>query len=267
MATRQNSSSARAQAPGADEEAIATEHLTQRYGRTVALDDIALSVPTRSVVGLLGPNGAGKTTLMRTVATLMPVQTGSVHVLGRDLSVRSEVRAVRSELGYLPQAFTADESMRTGDYVGYNLWLRGVEHAAIGTAVERALERTGLSDRASTRLSKLSGGMRQRAGIAAATAGEPPLVLLDEPTVGLDPAQRTAFRAMVRELKQCTVLLSTHLVEDVVSLCQHVIVVNDGRIAYAGPPGVLTAHGESVDALEQAYLGLLRSDAPGGSPQ
>lgn len=237
---------------------IAVNHLTQRYGRVTALDSVSLTVAAGGVVGLLGPNGAGKSTLIRTVATLMPAKSGAVSVLGHPLTSRAGVRAVRSALGYLPQGFTADETMSAADFVGYQLWLRGTERGQIGPAVTQALARCDLGGSAHTRLSRLSGGMRQRVGIAAAIAGEPPLIVLDEPTVGLDPAQRSSFREMVRALNHSSVLLSTHLVEDVVSLCNQVIVVNEGRIAYSGTPQVLSANGESIDAVERAYLGLLR---------
>ncbi|MGW3019563.1 ABC transporter ATP-binding protein [Streptomyces longwoodensis] len=216
--------------------------LTLRYGGTRALDDVSLSL-TRGVTGLLGPNGAGKTTLLRVLATAVPPDGGAFRALGHDPRTSAGRLALRRELGYLPQTpgfhpdFTAFEFV---DYVAIlkELTDRGARHRE----VRRVLEAVDLSEVRGKRIKRLSGGMRQRVALAAALVGDPGFLVLDEPTVGLDPEQRMRFRELVAEAGEGrTVLLSTHQTEDVAMLCHRVVVLAHGRVRFEGTPAELTA--------------------------
>ena len=162
------------------------KNVTQGYGRNRVIDDLSLDLQP-AVVGLLGPNGAGKTTLLRTMATIMPPRTGDVVVDGVAVRNEKSARAARRHIGYLPQDFGYDPGMRVADFVAYAAWMRGVPHRDWAGVVTQALERVELTDHRRSTMRRLSGGTRQRAGIAWAIAGDPSLILLDEPTVGLDP--------------------------------------------------------------------------------
>ncbi|GAA2544167.1 ABC transporter ATP-binding protein [Streptomyces levis] len=213
-----------------------------RYGGTRALDDVSLRL-TGGVTGLLGPNGAGKTTLLRVLATALPADQGAFTVLGHDPSTARGRQEVRRRLGYLPQTpgfhpdFTAFEFV---DYVAIlkEMTDRGVRHRE----VRRVLDEVGLADVRGKRMRKLSGGMRQRVALAAALVGDPGFLVLDEPTVGLDPEQRMRFRELIAGAGEGrTVLLSTHQTEDVAMLCHRVLVMAAGRIRFDGTPAELTA--------------------------
>ncbi|OXS32989.1 ABC transporter ATP-binding protein [Streptomyces sp. XY006] len=213
-----------------------------RYGGTRALDDVSLRL-TGGVTGLLGPNGAGKTTLLRVLATALPADQGAFTVLGHDPSTARGRQEVRRRLGYLPQTpgfhpdFTAFEFV---DYVAIlkEMTDRGVRHRE----VRRVLDEVGLADVRGKRMRKLSGGMRQRVALAAALVGDPGFLVLDEPTVGLDPEQRMRFRELIAGAGEGrTVLLSTHQTEDVAMLCHRVLVMAGGRIRFDGTPAELTA--------------------------
>ncbi len=237
--------------------------LVVRYGARTALDHLSLTLGL-GVHGLLGPNGAGKTTLMRTLATVTSPDQGSVTVCGEPV-VRRRIRQVRRRLGYLPQSFGYYPRFTVRESVEYFAWLKEVPKAQVNGAVDGALARVGLLDRAGDRMRTLSGGMLRRAGIAQAVVNRPDVVLLDEPTVGLDPEQRVSFRALLRDLGTDTcVLVSTHLVEDVAAACADVTVVNDGRAVWAGTPGDLTAAGrpgaDGDTPIERGYACVLRAD-------
>ncbi|GAA0939167.1 ABC transporter ATP-binding protein [Nonomuraea longicatena] len=221
---------------------VTVRGLTKKYGRNVVLDDLTLEFG-RGVTGLLGPNGAGKTTLLRSLATTLAPDGGRVRALGLDPEDRSQRTELRSRLGYLPQDpgfyphFTLFELV---DYVAIlkELTDRRERHRE----VRRVLAEVDLADRATTKVRRLSGGMKQRLALAQALLGEPDLLILDEPTVGLDPEQRMRFRALVSRLgEDRTVLLSTHQTEDVAALCERVIVMNRGRVAFQGSPGELAS--------------------------
>ncbi|MFJ3512647.1 ABC transporter ATP-binding protein [Streptomyces luteogriseus] len=221
---------------------VSASGLSLRYGGTPALDDVSLRL-TAGVTGLLGPNGAGKTTLLRVLATALPADRGAFTVLGHDPGTARGRQEVRRRLGYLPQApgfhpdFTAFEFV---DYVAIlkELTDRGARHRE----VRRVLDEVGLAEVRGKRIRKLSGGMRQRVALGAALVGEPGFLVLDEPTVGLDPEQRMRFRELIAGAGEGrTVLLSTHQTEDVAMLCHRVIVMAGGRVRFEGTPAELTA--------------------------
>jgi ABC-2 type transport system ATP-binding protein len=224
------------------------------------------------VHGLLGPNGAGKTTLMRVLATVTEVSEGRVRLLGQDVTNAQARREVRRRLGYLPQSFGYYPRFSVREFVTYFAWLKEMPSTQSALAVERAIDRVGLADRADSPMKALSGGMLRRAGLAQALVNDPELLLLDEPTAGLDPEQRLDFRALLRELGvDTTVVVSTHLVEDVASACTHVALIDAGRLVHTGTPSTLEnfaseAAGsaampgeEGSSALERGYTAALRA--------
>jgi ABC-type multidrug transport system ATPase subunit len=242
--------------------AVQAQRLTVRAGRRVAVDGLDLALRT-GVHGLLGPNGAGKTTLMRALATVVRPAGGDLHLLGQPVRGRLDLRAVRRSIGYLPQTFGFYPRFTLREFVEYMAWLKEVPGPDVPGAVQRAIERVELADRADDRMRTLSGGMLRRAGIAQAIVNDPEILLLDEPTVGLDPEQRVAFRSLLRELGgDACVLVSTHLVEDVVAACSDVVLLDSGRLVFQGTPADLQDHGGDPGAgdspAERGYSTLLR---------
>ncbi|WP_433528884.1 ABC transporter ATP-binding protein [Micromonospora sp. CA-263727] len=241
---------------------VHTEGLQVRAGRHLAVDGLDLTLTT-GVHGLLGPNGAGKTTLMRALATVLTPSGGRLTLLGHPVDGRSDLRPVRRALGYLPQHFGFYPRFTVREFVGYMAWLKEMPKAAIPAAVQRSIDRVGLTAKADARLKTLSGGMLRRAGIAQAIVNDPRILLLDEPTVGLDPEQRLDFRELLRDLgTDSCVLVSTHLVEDVAAACTDVVLMNEGRLVWRGTPEVLTAQGDEGHAgdsrAERGYSAILR---------
>ncbi|MGH9175272.1 MAG: ABC transporter ATP-binding protein, partial [Vicinamibacterales bacterium] len=220
------------------------QSLTQRFGRTTVLDGLDLRIGT-GVFGLLGPNGAGKTTLLRTLATIIPPKGGSLRLLGHDPGSDRERRLLRRRLGYLPQQLGYYPNFTVFEFVEYFALLKEMPADEVRQAVARAIARVGLEEHGRSKLRTLSGGMLRRVGIAQAIVNNPDLLLLDEPTAGLDPEQRVSFRALLREIGgEATVIVSTHLVEDVAAACTRVALLSQGRIAFHGTPDELTALGD-----------------------
>ena len=208
----------------------------KRYGRKHALADVDLTFD-HGVTGLLGPNGAGKTTLLRIVATSIAADGGKVRLFGRDPhGSHAEVTAVRRELGYLPQELGYPSDMTAFGFVEYIAVLKEWnDRARRVQEVRRVLDLVDLTDQATGRVSRLSGGQRRRVGLAQALLGNPRLLVLDEPTTGLDPAQRADLRRTLSTLgHRSTVLLSTHQTEDVAALCERVVVLAGGTVRFDG---------------------------------
>ncbi|MCG8917546.1 ABC transporter ATP-binding protein [Actinokineospora sp. PR83] len=238
--------------------------LRVRAGKRMAVDGLDLRLGT-GVHGLLGPNGAGKTTLIRALATVLHPAGGNLELLGVPVDGRPDLRALRRRLGYLPQEFGYYPRFTVREFVEYMAWLKEVDKRDVPGAVQRAIERVGLADRAEDRMKTLSGGMLRRAGIAQAVVNDPDLLLLDEPTVGLDPAQRLEFRALLRELgERSCVLVSTHLVEDVAAACSRVVLMASGRSVFQGTPDEVVAAGGTDDVgdspMERGYSALLAAE-------
>ncbi len=235
--------------------------LTRRFGRNQAVAEVDLQAGP-GVFGLLGPNGAGKTTLLRMMATVIPPTSGRLRLLGRDPGRYGPRREIRHRLGYLPQNLGYYPGFTVAEFVEYFALLKEMPAARVPAAVATAVERVDLGGKAKAKLRTLSGGMLRRVGIAQAIVNEPELLLLDEPTAGLDPEQRVAFRALLRELGQrATVVVSTHLVEDVGAACSEVALMDAGKIVFQGTPAELTARGTEQgtgDApLERGYTAVL----------
>jgi ABC-type multidrug transport system ATPase subunit len=241
---------------------IEAEVLRVRAGRHLAVDGLDLTLGP-GVHGLLGPNGAGKTTLMRTLATVIRPVGGRLELLGQPVGHGGDLRGVRRGLGYLPQQFGYYPRFTLREFVEYMAWLKELPKAEIPDAVQRAVERVDLADRADKRLKTFSGGMLRRAGIAQAIVNDPELLLLDEPTVGLDVEQRVAFRDLLRDLgTDSCVVVSTHLVEDVVAACTNVVLIDHGHLVWQGTPQQLGEQGEQNglgdSPAERGYSNLLR---------
>jgi ABC-2 type transport system ATP-binding protein len=219
---------------------VSATGLSLRYGRTAALSDVDFTLDD-GVTGLLGPNGAGKTTLLRILATALPADAGLLRIFGFDPGTPAGRLAIRRRLGYLPQNPGFHPRFTAFEFVDYIAILKEIVHGR-HEEVRRVLHAVGLDAQRGTRIKALSGGMRQRVGLAAALLGEPALVILDEPTVGLDPERRLRFRELVAQTGEGrTVLLSTHQTEDVMTVCQRVIVLDHGEVRFEGEPTALAA--------------------------
>jgi ABC-2 type transport system ATP-binding protein len=211
-------------------------HVSQRFRSTTALDDVSLRLQP-GVTGLLGPNGAGKTTLLRVGATVLAPDSGQVRLLGHDIAPLSARTEVRRRLGYLPQELGFPRGFTAFGFVDYMAVLKEWDDKPARHAeVRRVLNEVGLGDVTTKKIRRLSGGMRRRLGMAQALLGNPELLILDEPTTGLDPEQRANLRAILSGLGQrATILVSTHQTEDVAALCDRVVVMDAGRIMFDGP--------------------------------
>lgn len=209
----------------------------KKYGSVRALDGVSFRLD-KGITGLLGPNGAGKTTLIRALATVLAPDSGGISILGMDPDRPADRLEIRRRLGYLPQEPGFYKNFTCFDFIDYLAILK--EHsdrASRHAEVRRVIGLTGLSDKSTTKVKKLSGGMRRRLALAQALLGDPGFLVLDEPTAGLDPELRFRFREMITELAaDRIVLLSTHQTEDVAAICDRVIVMDAGQVLFEGTP-------------------------------
>jgi len=248
---------------------VAADGLHLGYRRCPVFVDATFTVP-QGKVALLGPNGAGKSTLMEAVVSLTRPSAGRLTVLGHDTATAEGRAAIRTETAFLPQQPAYHPGFTVREHVEYCGWLKGLKAARLAAATDEAVAMVGLASHADRKLGALSGGMLRRAAIAATVVARPRLLVLDEPTAGLDPEQRIAFRSILDALPhETSVLLSTHLVEDVASTCEDIVVLADGSTVFAGSLQnfVRGDAGEgSVTAadLEKAYVAALGSDVLGG---
>jgi ABC-2 type transport system ATP-binding protein len=234
---------------------IEAEGLTRDYGPLRAVDDVSLRVGRGEVLGLLGPNGAGKTSTLRMVCGTLAPTGGRVAIAGADLL--EAPRAARAALGYLPERPPLYPAMTVRSDLRFAAAIRGVPRGRRGATVSRAIERCGLGDSSDRLIAHLSLGYRQRVGIAQAVVHEPPAIILDEPTLGLDPIQIRAVRSLIAELgREHALILSTHILPEVQAVCTHVAILHHGRIAYAAPTDSVGKEG--ADTL---LLGLARPPA------
>ena len=207
--------------------------LTKWYGRTLALDRISFSVEKGQIVGFLGPNGAGKSTTLRILTGYLPATTGSARVAGHDVFLDS--LAVRSAIGYMPENVPLYPEMRVEEYLRFRAGLKDVPARERRAAVDRVVERCWLKDVRRRLVGQLSKGYRQRVGLAESLVANPQVLILDEPTIGLDPTQIQETRRLIRSLGgEHTVLLSSHILPEVERTCSHLVIISSGRIAAAG---------------------------------
>jgi len=217
---------------------IEAQNLSRRYGDFTAVDGISFSVREGEILGMLGPNGAGKTTTIRMITGFLPPTGGRVTVDGKDLF--ESPREARRQVGYLPENVALYTEMRVSEYLAYRARLEGLPRAEARQAIPIALERCLLADVRDQIIGTLSKGYRQRVGLATAILHNPRVLVLDEPTVGLDPRQIISIRELIRELgRQHTLLLSTHILPEVELLCDRVVIIDSGRIIAEGTPASL----------------------------
>lgn len=227
---------------------IEVEHLTKYYGDTPAIQDVCFSVQKGEILGFLGPNSAGKTTTMRILTGFMPPTAGTARVAGLD--VTRDSLEIRRRIGYLPETVPLYPEMTVTGYLRYMAALHGVRKPA--DAVERAMEACGLADRRDMLIGKLSKGYRQRVGLAQALVHDPEILILDEPTIGLDPRQIIEVRNLIKGLGgNHTIILSTHILPEVSQVCERVMIINKGRIVAEDTPERLTTR---LRGSEQLYL-------------
>lgn len=231
---------------------IEVSHLTKQYGNHLAVDDVSFTVADGQICGLLGPNGAGKSTIMNILTGYLSATSGQVTVAGHHLP--EEADAAKACVGYLPEQPPLYPEMTVQEYLTFAAELKGVKKAERKEQVCRAARRTGLEAVLPRLIRSLSKGYKQRVGIAQALLGSPRLIILDEPTVGLDPAQVIEIRKLIRELGRAhTVILSSHILSEVQAVCQQILILSKGRLAAAGSLEELTADGKS---LEEVFLEL-----------
>ena len=231
---------------------IEVSHLTKQYGNHLAVDDVSFTVADGQICGLLGPNGAGKSTIMNILTGYLSATSGQVTVAGHPLP--EEADAAKVCVGYLPEQPPLYPEMTVQEYLTFAAELKGVKKAERKEQVYRAARRTGLETVLPRLIRSLSKGYKQRVGIAQALLGSPRLIILDEPTVGLDPAQVIEIRKLIRELGRAhTVILSSHILSEVQAVCQQILILSKGHLAAAGSLEELTAGGKS---LEEVFLEL-----------
>jgi ABC-2 type transport system ATP-binding protein len=232
---------------------IEARGLSKRYGEIVAVDGVDLSVGKGEVVGFLGPNGAGKTTTMRMLTGFLPPTDGTASIAGHD--VFSDPIAARRAVGYLPETPPLYPEMTVRSYLEYVARIKDVPRAGRRQALDRVLERCALTEVHGRVIGTLSKGFRQRVGLAQAIVHDPPVLILDEPTVGLDPLQIREIRGLIQELAAGegeaahTIVLSTHILAEVEAICRRVMIINDGRKVVDAPLAELTADGRSLDEI------------------
>ena len=231
---------------------IEVSHLTKKYGGHLAVDDVSFTVEDGQIYGLLGPNGAGKSTIMNILTGYLSATSGQVTVAGHPLP--EEADETKACVGYLPEQPPLYPEMTVGEYLNFVAELKKVPRAQRKEQVLRAARRTGLEKVLPRLIRSLSKGYKQRVGIAQALLGSPKIIILDEPTVGLDPAQVIEMRKLIRELgKAHTVILSSHILSEVQAVCQQVLILSKGKLAASGTLQELTADGRS---LEEVFLAL-----------
>ncbi len=242
---------------------IEVQHLTKRYGELTAVSDISFNVASGQILGFLGPNGSGKTTTMRVITGFMPATGGTVKVAGFDIF--DESFEARKRIGYLPESPPLYNDMTVAAYLRFVARIKGMPKAAIPDALDRALTRCGLTKVTNRVTGHLSKGFRQRVGLAQAIIHNPEVLILDEPTVGLDPQQIIEIRALIRELAgQHTVVLSTHILPEVAQVCEKVVIIHAGRVVMED----LLVNLTQGQTLEEVFLkAISQEESHDGTPK
>lgn len=236
---------------------IEAQGLTKRYRDHTAIADVSFSIGEGEVVGLLGPNGAGKTTTMRILTGSLPATSGRARVAGYD--VLDSPMQVKRRIGYVPEHPPLYADLTVREYLRFVASLKGVRRAELAAEIESVAERVGLGDVLGRLIRNISKGYQQRTGLAQALLGDPPVLVLDEPTVGLDPRQIGEVRELIGSLAgDHTVLLSTHILHEVTAICQRVVIISRGRIVADDTVESLVARrgGAATESLESVFLSL-----------
>ncbi|MCM1245273.1 MAG: ATP-binding cassette domain-containing protein [Roseburia sp.] len=224
-------------------------NLSKKFRRKEVLNQVCLSLES-GAYGMLGPNGAGKTTLLRCMLGLYPVRQGEI-----------QLDVPNWQIGYLPQNFGLFRELSVYDMLYYFCELKKIPKTDREEAIVQALDSVNLTENRKTKISKLSGGMQRRAGIAQAILGSPPLIVFDEPTVGLDPEERKRFKDMILKRKKNSIILfSTHIVGDIEDVCDRIIIMNKGRIIKEGNLHEICQDQDSMGGLEEAYLNIINEN-------
>ena len=227
---------------------IEVRNITKSFGDQKALDDVSFSISKGEIVGFLGPNGAGKTTMMRILTTYSPADSGEARVNSYD--VRSESKEARSSIGYLPEHNPLYLEMYVKEYLAFNASIAGIAKDKIGLLIDK----TGLMPESHKKIGQLSKGYRQRVGLAAALLHDPEVLILDEPTTGLDPNQLVDIRKLIREVgKEKTILLSTHILKEVEAVCDRVIIIDKGKIVADASLAELREEQDQIIEVEFDY--------------
>jgi ABC-2 type transport system ATP-binding protein len=233
---------------------IEVANLSKRYGDLAAVQDVSFSASPGEILGFLGPNGAGKTTTLRVITGFLPATTGTVRVCGFDVFEQSA--EVRRRIGYLPENPPLYNDMTVVPYLRFAARLHGLARGDVAAAIDRVVDTCGLASVSGRLLGHLSKGYRQRVGLAQALIHEPEVLILDEPTNGLDPGQIRDMLAFIRSLgAKRTIMLSTHILSQVLSACHKVVIINDGRIVVEAALGDLTRDRSLEDVYTQAIAG------------
>jgi gliding motility-associated transport system ATP-binding protein len=239
---------------------IEVQHLTKRYGPVTAVDDVSFKAERGEILGFLGPNGAGKTTTMRVLTGYMPATEGKAIVAGYDV-LEQPVQAKR-RTGYLPETPPLYPDMTVSDYLAFCARIKGVPRSERATRLRTVMERTQIADVAKRHCAKLSKGYRQRVGLAQALLHNPEVLILDEPTAGLDPKQIIETRRLIKGLGgDHTIILSTHILPEVSQTCNRIVIINKGRVVAVDTPDNLTAR---LRGSETMYVQV---DATGADPE
>jgi ABC-2 type transport system ATP-binding protein len=245
---------------------LEVRNLTKRYGDIVAVRDVSFSAAQGQILGFLGPNGAGKTTTMRILTGFLPATSGTAKVAGFD--VFTESAEVRRRIGYLPENPPLYAEMTTEAYLRFVARIKGMARDTIEDGIDRVVKLCGLETVRTRLLKHMSKGFRQRAGLAQALIHDPPVLVLDEPTIGLDPRQIIEIRSLVRELAgQRTVILSTHILPEVSQICEKVVIINDGQVVLEDEMKNLTRSGSLEDIFLRAVAKVSTPEAAGVSTE
>jgi ABC-2 type transport system ATP-binding protein len=238
---------------------ISVRNLTKYYGEYPAVQDVSFEVPVGQIVGFLGPNGAGKTTTMRILTGYLAATSGEAKIDGLDIFDKPV--EVRRRIGYMPENCPLYPEMRVVEYLRFRAGIKGIEKQRIPSRIDYVLGRCWLADVQRQLIGTLSKGYRQRVGLADALLGDPPVLILDEPTAGLDPTQIRSTRKLIRELgQQHTILLSTHILSEVELVCDSAIIIHRGRVAVAGPLKALARQAGEVQRLAAHFQGHIEPD-------
>src|SRR5438093_1051176 len=236
---------------------IEVANLSKRYGELAAVRDASFTAPSGQILGFLGPNGAGKTTTMRIITGFLPATSGTVRVEGFDVFTQSS--EVRRRIGYLPESPPLYNDMTAAGFLRFVARLKGMARGDLAAALDRVLEPSGLTDVRDRLLGHLSKGYRQRVGLAQALIHDPPVLILDEPTIGLDPRQIMDIQDLIKSFgAKRTVVLSTHILAQVLEVCEKVVIINEGRIVLEGLLEQLTR----TRKLDEVYLQAISTSTP-----
>jgi ABC-2 type transport system ATP-binding protein len=237
---------------------VSVRNLTKTFGRTVAVDDISFEVSRGEVLGFLGPNGAGKTTTMRVLTCYLTPDRGTATIAGFD--ILSDSLEVRKRVGYLPENAPIYQDMDVVSYLAFVARVRGIPRQDSSDRIRRMIDTCGLEKVVGRNIGELSKGFKQRVGLAQTLIHDPDILILDEPTTGLDPSQIIEIRELIKEIgKERTVILSTHILPEVEATCSRVLIINEGSIVASGTPEELQAVAGGEDAV---YVSISAGDAP-----